>query len=317
MKSRRSTTASAGGIGLLDVILIVNIILKLFKVSTIATWTWVFDGQGNIESIIGGWSDVLDYYKRIGKDESNKAVANKETKENNSKSVQRSDSKAPKTETKTKLSFTQKHELEELPSKVEALEEELVLLREEEYELSKLQELYDVDNQYRDYEKTGANVIAKSTSAWFSTFTIDKGEKDGIEVGMNVLASGGLCGIVSETSKNFSIVTSIVNDGNNVSASVLTTGDNCIVSGSLSKMTSDGTIEFSSLDDSKDAVSVGDMLVVSNISNKYIPGLIVGYITEINENPNKLTKSGELKPAVDFKHLTNVLVITTQKQTHD
>lgn len=210
-----------------------------------------------------------------------------------------------------------KRENEELRLQVEALEEELVLLREEEYELSKLQELYDVDNQYRDYEKTGANVIAKSTSAWFSTFTIDKGEKDGIEVGMNVLASGGLCGIVSETSKNFSIVTSIVNDGNNVSASVLTTGDNCIVSGSLSKMTSDGTIEFSSLDDSKDAVSVGDMLVVSNISNKYIPGLIVGYITEINENPNKLTKSGELKPAVDFKHLTNVLVITTQKQTHD
>ena len=99
-------------------------------IDKIATETWVFDGQGNIESIIGGWSDVLDYYKRIGKDESNKAVANKETKENNSKSVQRSDSKAPKTETKTKLSFTQKHELEELPSKVEALEEELSALDE-------------------------------------------------------------------------------------------------------------------------------------------------------------------------------------------
>lgn len=99
-------------------------------IDKIATETWVFDGQGNIESIIGGWSDVLDYYKRIGKDENNKAVANKETKENNSKSVQRSDSKAPKTETKTKLSFTQKHELEELPSKVEALEEELSALDE-------------------------------------------------------------------------------------------------------------------------------------------------------------------------------------------
>ena len=99
-------------------------------IDKIATETWVFDGQGNIESIIGGWSDVLDYYKRIGKDESNKAVANKETKENNSKSVQRSDSKAPKTETKTKRSFTQKHELEELPSTVEALEEELSALDE-------------------------------------------------------------------------------------------------------------------------------------------------------------------------------------------
>ena len=40
MKNGRSTTASARRIGLLDVILIVNIILKLLNVSTIATWTW-------------------------------------------------------------------------------------------------------------------------------------------------------------------------------------------------------------------------------------------------------------------------------------
>lgn len=210
-----------------------------------------------------------------------------------------------------------KRENEELRLQVESLEEELVLLREEEYELSKFQELYEVDNLYKDYEKTGANVIAKSSSAWFSSFTIDKGENDGIEVGMNVLASGGLCGIVSQTSKNFAIVTSIVDDGSNVSASVLTTGDNCIVSGNLSKMTSNGSIEFSSLDDSENAVSVGDMLVVSNISNRYIPGLIIGYITEIDENANKLTKSGTVKPAVDFKHLTSVLVITTKKQIYD
>jgi len=210
-----------------------------------------------------------------------------------------------------------KRENEELRLQVESLEEELVLLREEEYELSKFQELYEVDNLYKDYEKTGANVIAKSSSAWFSSFTIDKGENDGIEVGMNVLASGGLCGIVSQTSKNFAIVTSIVDDGSNVSASVLTTGDNCIVSGNLSKMISNGSIEFSSLDDSENAVSVGDMLVVSNISNRYIPGLIIGYITEIDENANKLTKSGTVKPAVDFKHLTSVLVITTKKQIYD
>lgn len=210
-----------------------------------------------------------------------------------------------------------KRENIELKEQIASLEEELVLLREEEYQLSTLQELYKLDDQYKMYEKVGANVIAKSTSSWFASFTIDKGENDGMEVGMNVLASGGLCGIITETSKNFSVVTSIVDESSNVSGTVLSTGDNLIVSGSLAGMTKDGTITFSNLDDSYDNVSVGDQIVVSNISDRYMPGLVVGVITEISPNANNLTKSGKIMPAVDFKHLTNVLIITETKKQND
>ena len=60
----------------------------------------------------------------------------------------------------------------------------------------RLQELYKLDQNYADYEKTAAHVIGSDSNNWFSTFTIDKGSNDGIEVDMNVMAGSGLVGIV-------------------------------------------------------------------------------------------------------------------------
>ena len=74
-------------------------------------------------------------------------------------------------------------------------------------------------------------------------------------------------------------------------------------------------IIFSQLLDSADVVSVGDKIVTSNISDKYLPGILIGYITEINIDANNLSKSGYLKPVVDFEHLSEVLVIMQQKQS--
>ena len=58
--------------------------------------------------------------------------------------------------------------------------------------LERLQELYQLDSNYAEYEKTAAHVIGSDSGNWFSTFTIDKGSEDGIAVDMNVMAGSGL-----------------------------------------------------------------------------------------------------------------------------
>ena len=80
-------------------------------------------------------------------------------------------------------------------------------------------------------------------------------------------------------------------------------------------MTESNMITFSNLEDSEDKVSTGDSVVTSNISDKYLPGLLIGYVTDITEDNNNLTKSGKITPVVDFKHLQDVLVITQLKET--
>ena len=203
----------------------------------------------------------------------------------------------------------------QLQEQIDELSTQLTNTRLQQSELDTLRELYDLDQTYADYKTTGAHVIGKGTSNWFNTFTIDKGSKDGIKVDMNVIAGSGLVGIVTDVGKNYAVVRAIIDDTSNVSSMILSNNDNCIVSGNLKSMTESNMITFSNLEDSEDKVSTGDSVVTSNISDKYLPGLLIGYVTDITQDNNNLTKSGEITPVVDFKHLQDVLVITQLKET--
>ena len=203
-------------------------------------------------------------------------------------------------------------ENESLQEQVDALTTENNYLQEESYEYERLQELYELDQNYAEYEKTAAHVIGKDSGNWFNTFTIDKGSNDGIEVDMNVLAGSGLAGIVTEVGPTWAKVRSIIDDSTNVSGMVLSTSDTCIVSGDLSLMSS-GQIAFDQMENNDNVVSVGDQIVTSYISDKYLQGILIGYVSEVTVDSNNLTRSGYITPAVDFKNIQEVLVITTTK----
>ncbi len=201
-----------------------------------------------------------------------------------------------------------------LKDQVALLTEENTVLQQDKYELHKLQALFKLDEQYNKYEKVGARIIARDSGNWYASFVIDKGTKDGLDVDMNVIADGGLVGRITTVGPNWARVTSIISDDSNVSGMTLATEDNLIVSGDLKEM-ADGCITFTKLVDSQNKVAVGDKIVTSNISDKFLPNILIGYISEIKRDSNNLTKSGLLLPVVDFEHLSEVLVITDKKQT--
>lgn len=217
-------------------------------------------------------------------------------------------------DTKTREELVKENE--DLRAQVDDLNSTISSMELKIKELNELQELYELDQTYYDYETTGARIIGKGTSNWFNTFTIDKGSKDGIEKNMNVIADGGLVGIVSSVGDSYAVVRAIIDDTSNVSATISSTEDNCIVSGSLENMTSDNLILLSNLDDEDDKVAIGDVIVTSNISDKYLPGLMIGYVSSVSLDENELTKSGTVTPIVDFKHLSDVLVILQQKESY-
>lgn len=200
-----------------------------------------------------------------------------------------------------------------LKEEIAALTEENTLLQQDKYELNQLRALVELDEQYGEYNKVGARIISRDSGNWYSSFIIDKGSDDGLAENMNVIAGGGLVGRITATGPNWSRVTAIISDNSNVSAMTLATGDKMIVSGDL-QMMSEGIITFSKLVDSKNVVAEGDKVVTSDISDKYLPDILIGYIHTINTDNNNLTKSGYITPVVDFEHLSEVLVITDLKQ---
>ena len=188
-----------------------------------------------------------------------------------------------------------KQELQEenaaLKEEISMLEEQLNRVALEQAELEQLRELYQMDQTYESYEKVAANIVGKDTSNWFATFIIDKGTKDGIEIGHNVVADGGLVGIVVDVGSNYAKIRSIIDDSSNVSAVDLATSDNCIVNGSLKTMNERQQLQITDLSDSDDNVAVGDQLVTSHISDRYLPDIPIGYIVDVTSDSNKLTKT--------------------------
>jgi len=208
-------------------------------------------------------------------------------------------------------------ENEKLQAQVDELTVENTQLLQDHAELNSLRDLYALDHQYESYEKVGARVISRENAGnWFSEFIINKGEDDGLAVDMNVLSGAGLAGIITETGPNWSRVRAIIDDYSNVSAEISETADTCIIAGSLD-LIDDGKINLVKLEDPDSKAKVGDMVITSHISDKFLPGILIGYISDIHTDSNNLTRSGYISPVVDFKSIKEVLVIKNLKQTAD
>jgi rod shape-determining protein MreC len=205
-------------------------------------------------------------------------------------------------------------ENESLRKKVESLTEQNTNLEQDKYELTKLRELYELDNQYSDYKKLGARIISKDAGNWYHSFVIDKGTDEGVAVDMNVISGGGLVGRVTDVGPDWAKVQTIIADNSSVSGTVLSASENLIATGDL-ELYNEGQMTFSKLVDEADKVAVGDKVVTSNISDKYLPGILIGYISTLEEDSNNLTKSGKITPVVDFEYMNEVLIIMQLKKT--
>ena len=129
-------------------------------------------------------------------------------------------------------------------------------LQQKAVELERFYDLYKMDQNTSDYPKVGARVIANDGSNWFTSFTIDKGSADGIREDMNVLSGNGLVGIVTKVNAHSSTVRSII-DEVNISSMIMTTFDQCIVSGDL-KLINNGVVKFEQLANNENEVAVGE-----------------------------------------------------------
>lgn len=201
---------------------------------------------------------------------------------------------------------------QELQDAVDTLTEQNNILIQNQSELSRLQELYNLDEEYSSYPKVAARIISKDPGNWYDTFMINRGSNDGIRVDNNVIAGKGLVGIVTEVGPNWATVRAIIDDSSNVSAMTVGTDDTCVVEGEL-ELIDEGKLRFSQLYDKDDKVTVGERVVTSNISDKYVEGLFIGYVSEIELDTNNLTKTGTIVTPVDFQHLKDVFVITVNK----
>ncbi len=196
---------------------------------------------------------------------------------------------------------------ESLAQENEALNTELAQLREQ-------LAFYRQDTSYtgrkqtsveKNYSFMTAKVIYFSTVRQKNTFTINKGEADGVKKGMGVISPKGVVGIVSNTSGHFSSVMPIV--------STASGGISATVKGKtqLGKLTWKGSnLRYAQLEEVPLYIPVvlGDTIVTSGYSDVFPEGYPIGTIDKFSKRNDDFYDI-QVELAVDFDKLSYVDVI--------
>jgi rod shape-determining protein MreC len=182
-------------------------------------------------------------------------------------------------------------------------------LRDVEHEVNRLRRAL----AYRErapFKLVPAEVIARDSSTWWRTISINRGKADGIEPDQAVVTDEGVVGKTATVGDNISIVLLISDENCKVACSIEGSREQGIVSGERVTGSITPLLDLNFL--SKQAnLSPGNKIYTSGVGGVFPSGLLVGVIQSFKVR--ELDSQARVTPAVDLSHLEDVFVVTGRK----
>lgn len=224
--------------------------------------------------------------------------------------------------------------VQQLETQVENLSAENVRLREFQSEVKQYRDLLKFTNDNPAYSVVGAdvigignpncdatlasqpsngvcaNVIGGEPSAYSRYLTINAGRRDGITIGMPVVAGGfALVGRVGQVNDTSSQVQLLIDPNSYVNVLLVTSRATGVVAGQ-----SDGSLHLINVPQT-DELKTGDLIVTSGLGGKLPRLLTIGQVANVTSTDAQLFKEAIVRPAVDYNRIEEVLVITSTLST--
>jgi rod shape-determining protein MreC len=184
------------------------------------------------------------------------------------------------------------------------LADEVNRLREARLENLRLRQLLGLKER-GEFGFVAANVIGKNLQLLRNTVTLDAGERNGVRADMPIVTENGLAGKIVATSSRFAVAQILYNKDIRVSAKI----ERSRVDGII-RWEGGSTLALQDVAKTLD-IQAGDVVITSEYSSFFPPGIRVGVITSARGAEGSLFQSVEVKPAVDFSRLEEVFVITS------
>ena len=201
-----------------------------------------------------------------------------------------------------------RNENKKLKSEISQLESTVERYKSYQAENERLRTLLDLQDTYKDFKLTAANVTGKDSSRWFLSITLDKGTDDGLALTNAVITNEGLVGHITDIGSNWARVTTILDLQSTVAVTVERTDDLATVDGDID-LAENGLCKMTYIP--KDyALTVGDIIKTSGLGGVYPKGLNVGKIKEIHPENQGVSQYADVIPAVNFDRIYEVYVIT-------
>jgi rod shape-determining protein MreC len=155
-------------------------------------------------------------------------------------------------------------------------------------------------------DAVAANVIGSDATGLSRTLVLDRGSDGGLKPGMAVLSSDGVVGKTIAVSPNASRVL-LIDDHN----SALDAFDQRSRARGIIAGVPDDGLTMKYVDRAED-LKPGDPLVTSGLDAIFPRGLLVGYVSSVRREGPGLFLNVDVSPAVKFRRLEQVLVVTQQ-----
>ncbi|MEW6724789.1 MAG: rod shape-determining protein MreC [Bacillota bacterium] len=152
-----------------------------------------------------------------------------------------------------------------------------------------------------------AQVIGRNPDNWFGYVEVNKGSSHGVAPNMAVVSPAGLVGRVTKVTDSTATIMLLLDPESGVGGLVQRSRDTGIVLGGV---TARGTLTMNLFSREAD-VRYGDVIVSSGLGRLFPPGLIIGEVVSVDRNRYSLYVIAEVKPAVNFGRLAEVLILST------
>ena len=170
-----------------------------------------------------------------------------------------------------------------------------------------LRVMLGLKEEYSDFEfSPPCTVIARTTNDPYASFTVDKGENDGIKPGDPVVTESGIVGVCYEVSRSTCKVRTLYSPKTAVGVYTVRTKSEGIVEGGYD-LAKKGRIRMSYISKESD-IAVGDVIVTSGSTN-YPAGQLIGTVESVEMEASGLSKYAVVIPAEDPNTITSVFVI--------
>ncbi len=205
--------------------------------------------------------------------------------------------------------------IDDIMAENEQLKRELAIMRSKQIDYDRIaienkeyEKLLGIVEDTTQYETMVASVIGRDGMDKFYSFTIDKGDKDGIRVDDVVISAEGVVGVVVETGSNFAEVATILNPSVSVGAIAGSERDIGIVSGNYDLSSGDVCVMNYLPKNTK--IKKGDIVSTTGYGTVFPKDLIIGTVEDVQIEASGNSSYATVKPAADIADVKIVFVIT-------
>ncbi|MFP5342046.1 MAG: rod shape-determining protein MreC [Candidatus Limnocylindria bacterium] len=162
-----------------------------------------------------------------------------------------------------------------------------------------------------DYATVAATVIARDSSEFRRSVTLDRGERHGVAVGDVVVAGGGaLVGRISAVGPEASTLVLLTDASSTVIGQLVTSAATGAVVGQLGGVLVMDRVDATERIDLGAEVVTAGIELAGGVRSPYPKGLLIGQVVDVSRDANDVVQTAFLQPAADLGKLEYVLIIT-------